>query len=335
MAEVIKPAPLPEGGTIGVAAASSPFENRSEIDRGIRWYEERGYRVKLAPGVHARDDYVAGDAQARADDVTSLFADDEVDVVQMLRGGYGASQVVPHVDYDVIAANPKPFVGYSDVTALHVAIRQRTGLVTFYGLGLTSMGAPKREDGDKKWFLRAMTAGEPLGEIPARPDDPYVGALNGGSASGPLAGGCLWLLRETVGTPWEFALDGAILFFEDVHAPPWHVDGMLTQLHNAGKLERVKAIVIGEMHDCEESRQPEPWLRSRSMEDVFEHHLAPLGVPILHNLPLGHGKHLWTMPLGVEATVDADARRVTINEPALLLSDPKTLGAAEAAPTRV
>src|SRR5919112_53698 len=126
MAEVIKPAPLPEGGTIGVAAASSPFENRSEIDRGIRWYEERGYRVKLAPGVHARDDYVAGDAQARADDVTSLFADDEVDVVQMLRGGYGASQVVPHLDYDVIAANPKPFVGYSDVTALHVAIRQRT-----------------------------------------------------------------------------------------------------------------------------------------------------------------------------------------------------------------
>lgn len=312
-----KPAPLPAGGTIGVAAASSPFENRSEIDRGIRWYEEHGYRVKLAPGVHARDDYVAGDARARADDVTSLFADDDVDVVQMLRGGYGASQVVPHLDFDVIAANPKPFVGYSDVTALHVAIRQRTGLVTFYGLGLTSMGAPKREEQDKGWFMQAMSATEPLGEIPARPDDPYIGAINTGRASGRLVGGCLWLLRETLGTPWELDLDGAILFFEDVHAPPWHVDGMLTQLHNAGKLERVKAIVIGEMHDCEESRQPEPWLRSRSMEDVFEHHLAPLGVPIVHNLPLGHGKHLWTMPLGVEATVDADARRVTIDEPAL------------------
>ena len=331
--ELLKPPPLPECGTIGVAAASSPFENRSEIDRGIRWYEERGYRVKLAPGVHARDDYVAGDARARADDVTSLFADDDVDVVQMLRGGYGASQVVPYVDYDAIAANPKPFVGYSDVTALHVAIRQRTGLVTFYGLGLTSMGAPKREEADKQWFLRAMTAGEPLGEVPARPDDPYIGAINGGRASGPLVGGCLWLLRETLGTPWELDLDGAILFFEDVHAPPWHVDGMLTQLHNAGKLANVAGVVIGEMHDCEESRQPEPWLRSRSMEDVFEHHLGPLGVPIVHNLPLGHGKHLWTMPLGVEATIDADARRVTIDERALGVSAPNALEAAEAAST--
>jgi len=317
---VIKAAPLPEGGTIGVAAASSPFENRSEIDRGVRWYEQRGYRVKLAPGVHARDDYVAGDAQARANDVTALFADEDVDVVQMLRGGYGASQVVPLVDYDVIAANPKPFVGYSDVTALHVAIRRRTALVTFYGLGLTSMGAPKREDLDKEWFVRAMTSTDALGEVPARPDDPYIGAIGTGSATAPLVGGCLWLLRETLGTPWEVELDDVILFFEDVHAPPWHVDGMLTQLHNAGKLDRVKGIAIGEMHKSDASDQLEPWLRSRSMEDVFEHHLEPLGVPIVHNLPLGHGKHLWTLPLGVTAAVDADARTLTIDESALAAS---------------
>src|ERR1041384_3871648 len=191
MADLTKAAPLPDGGTSGVAAASSPFENRSEIDRGIRWYEQRGYRVKLAPGVYARDDFVAGDARARAEDVTSLFADDDVDVVQMLRGGYGASQVVPHLDYDVIAANPKPFVGYSDVTALHVAIRQRTRLVTCYGLGLTSMGAAKREEQDKDWFMRAMTSTEPLGEVPGRPDDPYIGAINSGRATAPLVGGCL------------------------------------------------------------------------------------------------------------------------------------------------
>jgi muramoyltetrapeptide carboxypeptidase len=312
-----KAAPLPEGGTIGVAAASSPFENRSEIDRGVRWYEERGYSVKLAPHVYARDDFVAGDAAARAADVTALFADDDVDVVQMLRGGYGASQVVPLLDFDVIAANPKPLVGYSDVTALHVAIRQRTGLVTFYGLGLTSMGAPKREEWDKERFVRAMTATDALGEVPARPDDPYIGGLGSGRATAPLVGGCLWLLRETLGTPWEIELDGSILFFEDVHAPPWHVDGMLTQLRNAGKLDIVKGIVIGEMHKSEHSDEPDPWLRSRSMEDVFEHHLEPLGVPIIHNLPLGHGKHLWTMPLGLTATVDADARTLTIDEPAL------------------
>lgn len=328
---MLKAPPLPDGGTIGVAAASSPFENRSEIDRGVRWYEERGYRVKLAPHVYARDDFVAGDAAARAADVTALFADDDVDVVQMLRGGYGASQVVPLLDYDVIAASPKPFVGYSDVTALHVAIRQRTGLVTFYGLGLTSMGAPKRQEWDKERFLRAMTATDALGEVPARPDDPYIGALGSGRATAPLVGGCLWLLRETLGTPWEIELDGAILFFEDVHAPPWHVDGMLTQLRNARKLDTVKGIAIGEMHKSEHSDQLDPWLRSRSMEDVFEHHLEPLGVPILHNLPLGHGKHLATTPLGVRATVDAETRTLTIDEAAL--ERPRTArGAAEAAP---
>jgi muramoyltetrapeptide carboxypeptidase len=106
---------------------------------------------------------------------------------------------------------------------------------------------------------------------------------------------------------------------------------MLTQLRNAGKLEQVAGIVIGEMHKCEEHRQPEPWLRSRSMEDVFEHHLEPLGVPVIHNLPLGHGKHLVTTPLGVTATVDADARTLTIDEPALATREPARRAPAQAA----
>jgi muramoyltetrapeptide carboxypeptidase len=162
-----------------------------------------------------------------------------------------------------------------------------------------------------------MTDPEPLGDVPPRPDDAYIGAIGSGKASAPLVGGCLWLLRETLATPWEIDLDGAILFFEDVHCPPWHVDGMLTHLRNAGKLERIAGVVVGEMYKCEEYRQAEPWLRSRSMEDVFEHHLEPLGVPILHNLPLGHGDHLCTIPLGVTATIDADARTLTFAEPAL------------------
>ena len=314
---MIKPQPLPPGGTIGVAAASSPFEERSEIDRSVRWYEERGYRVKLADGVYARDDYVAGDAAARARDVTAMFVDPEVHVVQLLRGGYGASQVVPHLDFDTIGENPKPLVGYSDVTALHVAIRQRTGLVTFYGPGFTGMGSPKRGDWSKERYLTAMTSTEPLGAVPPRPDDPYIGAIGSGTATAPLIGGCLWLLRETLATPWELDCDGAILFFEDVHCPPSYVDGILTQLHNAGKLHRIAGVAIGEMYKCDEYLQPEPWLRSRSMEDVFEHHLGPLDVPIVHNLPLGHGDHLCTIPLGVTATIDASARTLTIDEPAL------------------
>jgi muramoyltetrapeptide carboxypeptidase len=312
----VKAKPLPEGGTIGVPAPSSPFENRSEIDRGVRWWEERGYKVKLGSGVYAQDDYFAGDPETRALDFNALFADPEVDVVQTLRGGYGASQVVPLLDYDVIAENPKPLVGFSDITALHVAIRQRTGLVTLYGPGFTGMGNPKRE-WSKERLLTALTTTEPLGEIPARPEDPYIGSLSSGRATAPIVGGCLWLLRETLATPWEFDLNGCILFFEDVHAPPWHVDGILTQLRNAGKLEQVAGIVIGEMFASDPTQEKDPWLRSRSMEDVFEHHFEPLGVPVVFNLPLGHGENLWTLPLGVTATVDADARTVSVDEPAL------------------
>jgi muramoyltetrapeptide carboxypeptidase len=325
----LKARPLPEGGTIGVPAPSSPFENRSEIDRGRRWWEERGYTVKLGSGVYAQDDYLAGDPETRARDLNALFADPEVDVVQSLRGGYGASQVVPLLDYDVIAENPKPLVGFSDVTALHVAIRQRIGLVTFYGPGMTGMGNPKRE-WSKEQLLKALTSAEPLGEVPARPEDPYIGALGSGGATAPLVGGCLWLLRETLATPWEFDMDGCILFFEDVHAPPWHVDGMLTQFRNAGKLEQVAGVAIGEMFESDPTKDQNPWLRSRSMEDVFEHHLEPLGVPVLFNLPLGHGENLWTLPLGVIATIDADARTLTIAEPAL---EPQPAAvAAETAP---
>src|SRR5205085_11638044 len=196
------------------------------------------------------------------------------------------------------------------------AIHRHIGLVTFYGPGFLGVGDPERGDFSRDRLLRALTWTEPLGEMPARPDDPYVGARNGGRVTAPLVGGCLSLLRDTLATPFEVDLDGAIWFFEDVYAPPWAVDGVLTHLANAGKLRGVRGIVIGEMHKCEESLFPDPWLRSRSMEDVFDEHLTPLGVPIVFNLPLGHGKHLSTLPLGVTATVDADRRTVTIDEPA-------------------
>jgi muramoyltetrapeptide carboxypeptidase len=300
----LKPRPLPPGGTIGVPAPASPYEQRSDVERGVRWWQSHGYRVKLAEGIWDRDDYVAGDPKSRARDLVS-------------GGGYGSSQVAPLLDYEAIAAHPKPFVGYSDITALHVAIRQQTGLVTFYGPGLSGVGEAKRGEFSRGRLLRALTDTAPLGEIPPRPDDPYVGAIGSGRATAPLVGGCLWLLRETLGTPWEVDLDGRILVFEDTHCPPWFVDGILTQLANAGKLSTLAAVAIGEMFECEEHRFPEPWLRSRSMEDVFEYHLAPLGVPVLFNLPLGHGKHLCTIPLGVTATVDADQRTLSIDEPAL------------------
>jgi muramoyltetrapeptide carboxypeptidase len=259
---------------------------------------------------------VAGDERARAADLMALFADPEVDVVQTLKGGYGSAQTIPHLDFEAIAANPKPFVGYSDITALHVAIRQRTGLATFYGYGLTGMGDTESTDFSRARLL-AVLRGEGAGEVPHDPDDPYVRALRGGKVTAPLVGGCLWLLLQTMGTPWEIDIDGSIFFFEDYDAPPWYVDGMLTQLAHAGKLAGVRGVVVGDMEKCDWREGRPEWPRTRSIEDVLEHHLEPLGVPVVYKLPLGHGKHLAALPLGVTATLDADARSLTLEHPGL------------------
>jgi len=305
-------APLPSGGTIGVPAPASPYENRSETLRGVEWWEGRGYRVKLADGAYDRDDYVAGDPKSRARDLMAMFLDPEVDVVQCLRGGYGSAQLIPHLDFDAIAEHPKAFVGYSDITALHVAVRQRAGLATIYGYGLTGMGDTDTSDFSRNRLLEVL-GGDGTGEVPKDPDDPYTRPIRGGRASGPIVGGCLWLLMQTMGTPWEIDLDGSIFFFEEYDAPAWYVDGNLTQLRQDGVL----GVVVGDLELCDWREERPEWPRTKSIEDVLEEQLEPLGVPVLYKLPLGHAKHLAALPLGVRATLDADARSLTIDEPAL------------------
>lgn len=310
--------PLPDGGTVGVVAAASPYDSRSDVLRGIEWWEARGYRVTLGAGAWERDDYVAGDPQARADDLNALFADPDVDIVQALQGGFGSAQMIPYIDFDVIAANPKPLVGYSDITALHVALRQRAGLATIYGNGLMGVGSPETTTFTTGRLLEVLRSGG-AGDVPRDPDDPWVRSIHGGRVTAPLVGGCLWLLMQTMGTPWEIELDGAILFFEDTHTPPYYVDGQLVQLAHAGKLEQVAGVVVGQMEksDWGDLRPVSDWARSRSLEDVLEERLGSLGVPVLYGLPLGHTKHLAALPLGVMCTLDADARTLTVDEPAL------------------
>jgi muramoyltetrapeptide carboxypeptidase len=310
--------PLPDGGTIGVAAAASPYDSRSDVLRGIEWWESRGYRVKLAEGVWERDDYVAGDARGRAKDLNKLFADPEVHVVQALQGGFGSAQAIPYLDFDLIAENPKPLVGYSDITVLHVALRQKAGLATIYGNGLMGVGAAETSTFAKDRLLHVLRTGG-AGDVPRDPDDPWVRTIRGGRVTAPLVGGCLWLLMQTLGTPWEIALDRSILFIEDTHTPPYYVDGQLVQLAQAGKLDSIAGVVVGQMEKCDwgDLRPVSDWARSRSIEDVLEERLEPLGVPVLYGLPLGHGKHLAALPLGVMCTLDADAQMLTVDEPAL------------------
>ncbi|HEY6933903.1 MAG TPA: LD-carboxypeptidase [Marmoricola sp.] len=306
------------GATIGVPAPASPYTNRSELLRGVEWWERQGYRVKLADGIHAREAYIAGDAVSRARDLTAMFADDEVEVVHAFQGGYGSAQTIPHVDWSVVRANPKPFVGYSDITALHLAMRHFADLVTFYGPTLGDIDHPDSNDYNKQNLLRALTSTEPLGPVPPRPKDDYLRALAPGRVSGEIVGGCLWLIGQTIGTPWQPDLAGRIFFFEDVDAPPWYLDGLLNQMTQAGMLDDVVGVVVGEMVKCDWRESRPEWPQTFSLEDVLERYLEPLGVPVLYRLPLGHGDYLATLPLGVQVTLDADARSLTVDETALL-----------------
>jgi len=317
----VKAMPLPAGGTVGIVAPASPFHNRSSILRGIEWWEEKGYRVKLAPAIHERDAYIAGDPETRARDLEAMFEDPEVDAIQCFQGGYGSTEVIDYLNFDLIRGCPKPFVGKSDITALHIALHQLAGLVTFYGPGLINVNSPGTPALTQDCLLRALRGTEPLGDVPVNPDDPYIRPLGSGVAHGVMVGGALWVLALTVGTPWQIDLRGKVLFFEEIGEQPWRMDALLRNLRQTGVLEGVIAVVVGELVDCDwrEDRSDVP--QTFSIEDVLERHIASLGVPAIYGHPLGHGKNLVTVPLGVEVEVDADSRRLSIIEPALLGRD--------------
>ncbi len=304
--------PLPKGGTIGVFAPCGPYESRSDVLRPIEWWESRGYDVRLTDSVWARQDYVAGPAQQRVDDLHDLLVDDEVDAIFCLWGGTGAIEMLPLIDYELVAAHPKAIMGFSDVTNLHAALLRHAGLATFHGPGFGSFGATDRTAFTWDSALHSFEAGG-VGEVPRRPDDDYIRPIAPGRASAPLVGGNLWTFNHLVGTPYELDPSGCILLIEDVDLKAIDFDVMFWQMRLSGVLDEVAGIVVSDLHGC---GTPDPEVvADRSLEDVLELHLAGLGVPVIYGLPMGHGPHLASVPFGVMATVDAESRTLTIDEP--------------------
>jgi muramoyltetrapeptide carboxypeptidase len=306
-------AALPPGGTIGIVSPASPYDRYSDLLRGVAWWEARGYRVKLAEGIHERTDWTAGSPQTRARDLLAQFADPEVDAIQCLGGGIGSAQVIPLLDFDHIAAHPKPFIGSSDITALHTALLRRAGLATFYGPMLSGIATYPAFTTD---HLLQMLGGQTTGPIPRDPADPFVRAVVPGTASGRVVGGCLTNLLATMGTPWEVDLDDALFVFEEVDRSPSTLEVQLLQLDQAGKLAGVRGVGVGDLANCEWDEDG-PYPHSKTLEQVLEERLAPLGVPVLYPLPFGHGDRFATIPLGVQGTLDAQTGALVITEPAL------------------
>lgn len=314
---VIKPKRLSLGDTVGLVAPSSGMWEREDVDWAAEVVESLGYKVKEGEHLRRREAYLAGSDEQRAADFNALFRDDAVDAVFSLRGGYGAQRILPSIDYDAVRANPKPLLGYSDITALHSAIHRKTGLVTFHGPctgNLTDYALAEQRKAllDPEPPPIRIAAAPPFDARPGRVDrENRLTTIVGGTARGRLVGGNLTILSTLLGTPYQPDFSGKILFFEDVGESPYRIDRMLTHLWLAGALDAAAGFAIGKFTDAKPGRD------SRSIEEILFERFEPLGKPTLRGLMIGHIAEQATVPIGVEAELDADAGALTLLESAV------------------
>jgi muramoyltetrapeptide carboxypeptidase len=306
---MIKPHALTSGDTIGVVAPAGVVDPR-ELERGIKRLEGLGFQVKVGRFVRNTFRTMAGTDRERASDLLEMFSHPEIRAIVCARGGYGSARVIPYLDSDLIRLHPKIFVGSSDITVLLLYLTQKCGLVAFHGpmVGPNFGKAPSRlTEGS---FAETLTQPKPLGSLQL----PGIKILKKGVAVGRLTGGCLSMLCSALGTPYEPNTEGTILFLEDVKEPPYRIDRMLTQLKDAGKFKGVRGILFGQMWEC----YPEQGA-GYLLEDVILDVLEGFEIPVLLDVPSGHGPDNITLPLGVRVrlSTEGEGRGISLIEAAV------------------
>ena len=315
--EVVKPKRLRPGMTVGLVTPASNVPEDQDLHAAMDLVRSLGFLVKPSLNLFSRTQYLAGTDKERADDLNAMFADPDIDAIFCVRGGYGSGRLLRYLDYDMIAANPKVIMGYSDITALLNAIYLRTGLVTFHGPIAGGNFSDYTYSQYKKVLIEPASSTR-IGEPPEFETSPGVverdnrlTSIVSGVAEGHLIGGNLSLMVTLLGTPFEPNFAGAILFLEDVSEPPYSVDRMLTHLWMAGKLEQVAGIVLGKFSDDGYDSN------TFSMEEVLRSRLEPLGIPALRGAMIGHIEDKTVVPLGIRARLDVDAGSLTLLEAAV------------------
>lgn len=313
---LIKPPALRPGDTVGVIAPATAVSDPDRLALVERTLAHFNLRPKM--GRHARQrmgDYRTSVAD-RLEDLHDMFRDPAVRGVFCVRGGYGAAHLLDRIDYDLIRQNPKVFVGYSDITALHLAIHRHAGLVTFHGPVLLS----DYSDYTVRHFRQILFDAKPPGKLSNPPGGDALRpahtlrAVRGGTATGQLIGGNLTLITAALGTPYEIDTRGRIFFLEDVDEEPYSIDRMLTQLRLAGKFKEAAGIIFGECTDCGPRDYKPSTASPYSLGEVLDNLLGETGVPVLAGLTIGHTSDQLTLPLGVRATLDADRGTLELHE---------------------
>ena len=296
----IKPPALRAGDKVGIVAPASNIK-ADLLERGRESLRRQGYEPFYFDSILERDLYFAGSVERRARELEAMFERDDIRAIVCARGGYGSNYLLNALDLGKIAAHPKIFVGYSDLTILLTHFADAANLVTFHGPMITKDFA--QADGVDLSSWTAALSGTAEWEIGAGSG---ARGLVGGEADGILYGGCLSILVASMGTPYEIRTDGTILFLEDVAAKPFQIDRMLMQLKLAGKLKGVRGIVFGEMQDCRQSAD-----QDYTLEEVVLRVAGDLGIPIAFGLRSGHvSRANVTLPIGVRVQlhVDGDVR---------------------------
>lgn len=301
------------GDTLGFVAPSGVLRKEGVIELAKAEAERMGFKVKLGESCHHRYGYLAGTDEERARDINAMFMDDEVDAVVCLRGGYGAMRILDKLDWDAIAAHPKVFVGFSDVTALHIALLQRCRMITIHGPMSAALGDGPLDDFSRESLYRTIMDPTPVGEVVNPPEYPRQ-TVNPGVCEGQLVGGNLTLIAASLGTPWELDTKGRILFIEDIGERTYCLDRMLTQLRLAGKFDDCAGVVFGDFADCP-IEYPEFGL---TLEEIIRDVVKPCGKPVFTGLRCGHCTPKLTLPLGARCRMDASACTLTVLESAVL-----------------
>lgn len=314
---VVKPPRLRPGDTVGLIEPAGFSDDAFDLDLVKDTIAAMGLKPKAARHLTERHGYLAGKDVDRAADVNAMFADPEVRAVFAVRGGWGCARILPYLDFKAISGHPKLLVGFSDITALHLAFAARAGFATLHAPNASSSWPRFSWD---IFRVIAFEGGTPTLSNPVGEDDRLVQRIGrirsfcGGRASGRLLGGNLTVLTALMGTPWLPDFDGAILFLEDVEEAPYRIDRMLTQLSLAGVLRKVAGVVFGQCTNCGASG---PSYGGFTLSEVLQQHLVPLGVPAFQGAAFGHVANQFSLPVGVRAEIDADVGSIRLLEAAV------------------
>lgn len=312
---ILKPKVLKKGDTVGIVAPSSPQFEPGNLQFATDWLTKMGLHFKIGANCTKSYSSYAGSDSARAEDLHTLWSDDEITAVLPMRGGAGASRILPKLDFSLFASKPKILVGFSDITALLIAINQKSNLVTFHG---PTLGLMFETAYTHSYYQKAIMALAPIGLVTDPPTEvwgsdypPTRMVIAEGKGKGRLTGGCLTLIRGLMGTPYEIDCDDRIVFLEDVDEEPHNIDRILTQMVLAGKFDRARGIIIGDCSGCRPGGSKRNILPlNSSLEVILREHFSHLGIPVIYGLKLGHTPDKVTLPLGVMASLDVTSSSV-------------------------